>query len=125
MNKVEKVLETLRRVGLTANPVKCALGLTEIKYLGYTVDRGLIKPQLNKVDAIQGWPRPLRKRQVRAFLGIVGYYRRVIPGFASIAAPLTDLTRQRAPDTVQWNPEAERAFEDLKVTLCHEPILIA
>lgn len=53
----------------------------------------MIRPQVNKIKAIQGWPQPLNKKQVRAFLGIVGYYCRVVPNFAFIAAPLTELTK--------------------------------
>ncbi|CAM4501278.1 unnamed protein product [Lepidochelys olivacea] len=75
LGKVEVVLDTLRQAGLTANPAKCAIGLAEAKYLGYIVGRGMVKPQLNKLEAIQNWPRLNRKKQVRAFLGVVGYYR--------------------------------------------------
>ncbi|CAM5131872.1 unnamed protein product [Natator depressus] len=75
LGKVEAVLDTLRQAGLTANPAKCAIGLAEAKYLGYIVGRGMVKPQLNKLEAIQNWPRPNWKKQVRAFLGVVGYYR--------------------------------------------------
>uniref|UniRef100_K7G546 ribonuclease H n=1 Tax=Pelodiscus sinensis TaxID=13735 RepID=K7G546_PELSI len=125
IEKVEAVLETLRRAGLTANPAKCTIGLAEAKYLGYIVGRGVVRPQLNKVDAIQNWPRPTRKKQVRAFLGLVGYYRRFIPNFASRACPLTNLTRARGPDIVKWTMETEEAFKDLKNALCGNPVLIA
>ncbi|CAM5144208.1 unnamed protein product [Eretmochelys imbricata] len=74
LGKVEAILDTLRRAGLTANPAKGAIGLAEAKYLGYIVGRGMVKPQLNKLEAIQNWPRPNRKKQVWAFLGVVGYY---------------------------------------------------
>ncbi len=71
----------LRRVGLTANPRKCHLALSEAKYLGYQVGRCLIKPQEKKVAAILSAPRPTSKTQVRAFLGLAGYYRCFIPNF--------------------------------------------
>ena len=125
LDKVQAVLDTLRRAGLTANPSKCALGLAEARYLGYLVGRGLVKPQMNKIGAIQSWPRPLRKKQVRAFLGIVGYYRRFIPHFATRAAPLTDLIKARSSDTVKWNSKAEEAFAGLRAALCAQPVLVA
>ncbi len=56
----------LRRAGLTANPSKCHLVLFEVKYLGFRVGRGLIKPQENKVEAVRAAPRPSTKTQVRA-----------------------------------------------------------
>lgn len=65
--KVQAVLNSLRKAGLTANPKKCSLGLEEARYLGYIIGRGVIKPQVNKIEAIQGWPRPSTTKQVRAF----------------------------------------------------------
>ncbi|KAG6936064.1 hypothetical protein G0U57_013578, partial [Chelydra serpentina] len=74
---------------------------------------------------IQKWPRPLRKKQVRAFLGLVGYYRRLIPYFATRACPLMDLTKARGPDIVKWSTAAEGAFADLRTALCTDPVLVA
>ncbi|KAJ8279240.1 hypothetical protein COCON_G00063060, partial [Conger conger] len=88
LRRLETVLGALREAGLTANPAKCRLGLEEADYLGHTVGRGCVRPQSRKVDGIANWPRPTTKRQVRTFLGLVGYYRQFIPDFASRAAPL-------------------------------------
>ncbi|CAM5100675.1 unnamed protein product [Eretmochelys imbricata] len=125
LGKVEAVLDTLRQAGLTANPAKCAIGLAMAKYLGYIVGRGMVMPQLNKLEAIQNWPRPNRKKQVRAFLGLVGYYRRFIPHFATRASPLTDVIKARGPDMVKWTDAEEKAFMDLQTALGSNPVLIA
>jgi hypothetical protein len=79
VKQVSAVLQALREAGLTANPKKCQLGLQEAEYLGYTIGRGCVKPQMKKVEAIQDWPRPLTKKQVRTFVGLTSYYRRFIP----------------------------------------------
>uniref|UniRef100_A0A8C2IIM4 ribonuclease H n=1 Tax=Cyprinus carpio TaxID=7962 RepID=A0A8C2IIM4_CYPCA len=100
LERLRRVLTELRRAGLTANPQKCHLALAEAKYLGYQVGRSLIKPQEKKVAAILSAPRPTSKTQVRAFLGLAGYYRCFIPNFSSLAAPLTDLTRKGQPEKV-------------------------
>ncbi|XP_063054453.1 uncharacterized protein LOC134448729 [Engraulis encrasicolus] len=71
--RVQAVLDSLRDAGLTANPKKCKLAFSETNYLGYTIGRGLVKPQEAKLRAIQDWPQPITKRQVRAFLGLAGY----------------------------------------------------
>ena len=65
------------------------------------------------------------KSAVRTFQGITVYYRRFIPEFASVAAPLTDLTKKSAPNTVLWNEECKWAFETLKKALCTDPVLIS
>ena len=122
--RVQAVLNSIREAGLTANPKKCAIGQEEARYLGYTIGRGVIKPQINKVEAIQNWPRPLNKKQVKAFLGLTGYYRRFIENFASIASPLTDLTKGKDSTMVKWTPEAEQAFQNLKQALCAQPVLV-
>ena len=57
-------------------------------------------------------------------MGLTSYYRRFIPHFASIASPLTDLTRDRLPAQVTWTEETEKAFQDLKSALCSGPVLV-
>ncbi|KAL1269301.1 hypothetical protein QQF64_031590 [Cirrhinus molitorella] len=125
LDRLRRVLLELRRAGLTANPKKCHLALSEAKYLGYQVDRGLIRPQEKKVAAILSAPRPSSKTQVRAFLGLVGYYRCFIPNFSSLAAPLTDLTRKGQPERTPWGPTEEEAFRAIKAALTSEPVLRA
>ncbi|XP_063041160.1 uncharacterized protein LOC134436063 [Engraulis encrasicolus] len=123
--RVQAVLNSLREAGLTANPKKCRLAFGETNYLGYTIGCGLVKPQEAKVKAIRDWPRPITKKQVRSFLGLANYYRRFIANFATIAAPLTDLTTKRHSRMVKWNPSAEDAFVALKQALCSSPVLVA
>ncbi|XP_073681655.1 uncharacterized protein [Garra rufa] len=125
LDRLRRVLTELRKAGLTANPRKCHLALQEAKYLGYQVGRGLIKPQEKKVEAVRSAPKPKTKTQVRAFLGLAGYYRCFIPNFSSLAAPLTDLTRKGQPERVQWSPAADDAFQEIKRILTSEPILRA
>ncbi len=123
VNHVQDVLETLRQANLTAKPSKCSFAQTQVEYLGYFVGNGQIMPKKTKVEAIETWDQPKTKRDVRAFLGVSGYYRKFIPHYADIAAPLTDLTRKKCPEVVEWTPACEKAFQTLKDALCSEPIL--
>ena len=118
LRQLRAVLAELRRAGLTANPTKCRLGLEETAYLGYRVGRGNVRPQDSKVAAIRDWPRPTTKKQVKSFLGLVGYYQRFIPGFATMASPLNELTRKALPDRVNWSEAAEGAPQGFEGTLC-------
>ena len=72
---------------------------------------------------MQSFPQPKTKKQVRVFLGLAGYYRKFIPNFATVAAPLTDLTRKMAPEKVSWTQSCGRAFHLLKNALCSSPVL--
>ena len=60
-------------------------------------------------------------KQVRPFLGLVGYYRKFIKGFAKIAKPLTLLTRQQVK--FDWTLEHHTAFLHLKEAIVQAPIL--
>eukprot|EP00731_Ephydatia_muelleri_P003215 Em0001g3215a len=112
-----------RGAGLTAKLSKCCFGTTSCTYLGHVVGSGVVRPEPSKVHAVLTFPIPATKTHVRAFLGLTGYYRRFIPNYASLAVPLTDLTKKSAPMQVQWNAQCNQAFEDLKNLLCSSPVL--
>jgi len=88
------VLDRLRDVGLKAKPSKCELSRADIKFLGHMVSADGINPLPDKLKAIRDWPVPHCLRDVRAFFGLASYYRRFVKGFATIAEPLTHLTRK-------------------------------
>ena len=117
------VLDRLQVSGLTAKPSKCQFAMSECSYLGHVVGGGTVKPELDKLQAIREFPIPRTKKQIRSFLGITGYYRRFIPNFASIAVPLTDLTRKSEPEKLAWTPKCSEAFEKLKRMLTSTPVI--
>ena len=59
------------------------------------------------------------KKEVRSFLGLIGYYQRFIPNFAAISAQLTDLTRKNCSNKVLWGLVQERAFYDAQLEIGH------
>ena len=117
------VLQRLKEAGLTIRPKKCQFGMDRCSYLGHVVGNGEVRPEKAKLQAVRDFPPPTTKRRVRAFLGLTGYYRKFIPDYAEIAAPLTDLTKKTAPNRVNWTEECNRSFASLKDRLCTEPIL--
>ena len=108
---------------MKAKPKKCHLAIRETTYLGHLVGGGEVKAESNKVEAVREFPRPVTKKDVRSFLGLTGYYHKFIPSYASIAAPLSDLTKKCRPQVVNWRPECEEAFYCLKESLCVPPVL--
>ncbi|XP_074819017.1 uncharacterized protein LOC141993377 [Natator depressus] len=125
LEHLQKVLERIREAGLTVKAKKCQIGLNRVTYLGHQVGQGTISPLQAKVDAIQKWPVPKSKKQVQSFLGLAGYYRRFVPHYSQIAAPLTDLTKKKQPNAVQWTEKCQKAFNKLKATLMSDPVLRA
>lgn len=119
------VFERLKRAGLTVKLKKCQFGRSEVSLLGHVVGRGQIKPDPKKIQAVQEYPQPRTKTDVRSFLGLAGYYRKFIPNFASLTEPLTNLTRKNAAEKVKWDDDCETAFQDIKSKLVMAPVLKA
>lgn len=69
LEHLSDILKSLQKAGLTINSSKCSWARVEVKYLGYLLGHGQIKPQVEKLQAIQNIPRPQTKKQVRSFLG--------------------------------------------------------
>ena len=120
---LKSVLSRLREAGLTAKPAKCQLGMRQCVYLGHLVGNGEVHPEERNLDAIEKFPRPVTKKKVRSFLGLTGYYRKFIPGYSTIALPLTDLTKKTARTDVEWTDACETAFNELKRRLMNSPVL--
>ena len=72
---------------------------------------------------IKRFEAPKTKMQVRAFLGLTGYYRWFIPNYVAVALPLTELMKKIAPIEVIWTAQCEAAFQELKRLLCSAPVL--
>ena len=60
---------------MTVKPVKCFIGFAGIECLGHMVSEGTLQPCQDKIHSILHAERPTTKKQVRSFLGLVGFYR--------------------------------------------------
>lgn len=125
LSHLRDVLTRLRNAGLTVKAEKCQLGQAEVEYLGHIVGRGCRRPHEVKLAAIENYPRPVTKTDIRAFLGLTGYYQHYIPKYSQIASPLTDSLRKGEPVKVQWDELRESSFQALKAALTSQPILRA
>ena len=121
LSQICMVFEKLRTANLSMKKSKCNFFSKEIQYLGHILSTTSICPLPSKTHAIQHMNPPMTSKQVRAFLGLVGYYRKFIKGFAKVAKPLTLLTRQQVK--FKWMPEHQAAFEHLKNAIVQAPIL--
>jgi len=92
VSRLREVFERLRGAGLKLKPSKCVLLQPEVKYLGHAVGRNSVAMDPDKVRAVADWVTPQDLTGLRAFLGLVGYYRQYIPDFAGVAQPLNRLT---------------------------------
>ena len=98
LEHIQQVFQRLTANNLTAKLAKCQFGMQQCRYLGHVVGNGQVRPEESKLQAVEYYTIPSTKKQVRAFLGLTGYYRRFIPDYATVATPLTDLTKKTAPN---------------------------
>ena len=119
--KLRKLLGRLKSAGLTLQPDKCNFLRKEIAYLGHVITQDGVKPDSSKIEAVRNFPIPKNRKNIKQFLGLVGYYRKFIPDFARIAKPLNYLTRLDVK--FQWGDSQQSAFEALRDRIISEPIL--
>ena len=75
-----------------------------------------LRPNHRNLDAVRHFPRPTNLRQLKQFLGLTSYYRKLIAGYAKIAHPLQSLTRKGA--LFNWLEECDTAFDCLRLKDC-------
>lgn len=121
LGKLRKILISLRNAGLTLNIKKCYFFKKELDYLGYEVSSKGLRPGTRKTEAVSSFPTPTNVHQIRQFVGLASFFRRFIPGFATIAKPLTILTKSNIP--WKWGQEQETAFQEIKSKLVERPLL--
>ena len=93
----------------------------QVEYLGYIVSRDGIRTSPDRTRAFRNFPVSRNVKEVRSFLGLASFYRRLVPKFAQIAKPMSELLRKDAPFV--WSERQQTAFENMKQILCSGPVL--
>ena len=87
------LFQRLDKDGVVINLAKSEFDVSEIKFLGYTVDEKKLKPYAKRINAIVKVPLPATAKDLRRYLGMINFYRRFIPGTAKILKPLNNLLK--------------------------------
>jgi hypothetical protein len=95
--------------------------LKEVSFLGHIIFEGGISVDPSKVKDVLSWKTPQNVSDIRSFLGLVGYYKRLIEGFSKIPKPMTELLEKGKP--FEWTPRREAIFQELKKRLTTAPVL--
>jgi len=121
LTRLEAILQRIVRSGLKLRPDKCNLLQTAVHFLGHVISANGIATDPAKVRLVAEWPTPTSLKQLRGFLGLSGYYRKFVRGYAQVAAPLTAMLRKNQP--FLWSDECQAAFDTLKRALISPPVL--
>ena len=121
LKHLRKLFIKLREADLKLKEVKCNFLKKHIQYLGHIVSGKGVTPMPEKLACIQKIPPPKTPKEVKQFLGLIGYYRKFVTRFSDLARPLNALTRKNVP--FEWTPVCQESFELLKTSLMTESIL--
>ena len=120
---VNIILSKLNAAGITLNLKKCKFAYKKVKFLGFIVGNGKVSPDPVKVSAIRSFPKPVDKKHLRSFLGLLSFYRRFIPGLANHVAPLTDMLKKCCYDKLRWSDQQTEIFEKARKLISDEVFL--
>ena len=115
------LFERLRSADLKLKEVKCNFLKKHIQYLGHIISGEGIAPVPEKLESIQKMLPPRNPKEVKQFLGLIGYYRKFVPQFSDLARPLNALTQKNT--VFEWTQICQESFDLLKTSLMTEPIL--
>ena len=140
MGKLLKIFTRIREAGLSLSASKCQFFMTEMVFAGATVGPKGVQPDLKKLTAIVNWKIPDNATALAGFLGLTGWFRDLIKGYAKKEQPLRDLLREvDMPEKFtksvyrrimtnyklkdKWTKEHTKAFLKLKAEMVSEPVL--
>ena len=126
LSHLASVLHALIHKHIVLNPPKCTVAVQTIDYLSHTISATTIRPLTEKIDAILQIAEPRTLSQANHFLGALGWYRKFIPAFAEVAAPIHRITNlpKAHRHKFQWTESQSAAFYALKQLLISTPLFL-
>ena len=124
LSTLELVLLRLRKYGMKLNVDKTCFCSQSVQYLGFTLDQHGVSPSQDKLAAIKDAPPPRNHRELRSWVGLVNYFRFLVPSFTTLAGVLTALTKKDSKwESGDLPPKAMEAFDKMKKMLCEPPVV--
>ena len=121
LQHLQEIFVRLCKFGLKMKCEKCSFFKKHIQYLGHLVSEKGFELLPEKLESIHKIPAPRTAKEVKQFLGLIGYYRKFAPRFTDISRPLTKLTRHNV--IFEWTDQCAKAFNHLRELLMEYPIL--
>ena len=119
--RLSKVLERARKVGLRLKREKCKIKESQLRYIGHILTAEGLKPDPEKIAAVKQMPIPQNKKDLRRFFGMINYLSKFIPDLAQKTSILRDLLKEK--NEWVWQPEHQNCFDKLKDACSSKPTL--
>ena len=123
LKTLEIIFDRLNKYNMKLNSQKCEFCKNSIDYLGHTLNKNGYEPANFNIEVIKKFPEPKNCKEIKQFLGLVGFFCKFIRNFAENASPISKLLRGK--QHFEWNEEQRKAFESLKAELLKLPCLSA
>ena len=131
---MEKVFVRLMEHGLKLKPFKCCFSGERVTYVGHQLSADGVSPDPDEAVAVAEWKVPSSVKELSSFLGVAGYYRRFVSGFAQIEGPLHELVNSWLhklktkklliiPFENRWSNACHALFEVLREKLTIAPLI--
>ena len=122
LENLEAVPRRLAEKDLRINANKCRFFMELVEYCGNEIDHDGLHKTKAKIEAVQEAQHPQDVSSLRGFLGLVNYYHRFLPNFASVLHPLNQLLEK--DQKWMWSKECEQAFDEAKSLITSEQVLV-
>lgn len=121
LKRLQRFFDLAAEHGIVINWQKCQFLKRRVEFLGHVIEKSSVSPSPEKVRAVLSFPEPKTVKQLQGFLGLTGFFRKYVEGYAQIARPLTTLLKKDAE--FQFNIEQKAAFRQLQEKLANQPVL--
>ena len=123
INRLHAVLKVLRSNNLHIHAEGTFLASPKVDYLGYTLTTEGIRPQIKKILPILRFSKPETVKQLRGFLGLVNYYKKIVHHRYHILEPLTRISSSKNKFLKGWTTEQDQAFSQIKSLMARQVLL--
>ncbi|VDI70439.1 Hypothetical predicted protein [Mytilus galloprovincialis] len=119
--RLKKVLDRARQCNLKLSKSKCQFRKNEVDYVGHIISKDGLKPDPEKVRAVQKMKKPENKKELQTFLGFITYLSKFLSNMSDVSAPLRVLLEEK--NEWCWEKEQDTSFNKLKDMATNAPIL--
>ena len=121
---LEEVLSRFKKHGITVNPDKCKFGVEAIEYVGHVINKNGIHFTRDKLDSVTNFPLPKTKGELKAFIGLVNYFRDHLKDASILLRPLDKMITPYHPkELLSWDKSTTETYEQVKKTVDQCPML--